>query len=190
MQLDCSLESFRANIKNIVRPNKFKVEVIPPSSLGFGSYVEPLIYYAQSASIPDRNFNEIQIKYYGMEYKLPASEITQDLVINFIVDSEWNNRNLFEQWANMINKRVSADFSNMNPIKGNADELFKDSSVSVTQLGFKNNIIAQYFFNYVFPKQVDQIELHQETMDTFETFQVTFAYSYWETINGISRQRS
>ena len=177
---DSSLENFRARLSNIVRPNKFLVEVFPPSSLGFSlSDVDTLRYYAQSASIPDRNFNEIAIKFYGMEYKVPASEITQDLIVNFIADEEWKNRNLFEQWANMISGRTP----NQDSIKADTDELFKDSYVVVKQLDFRNNWIAQYKYNYIWPKQVDQIELHQETFDTFETFQVTFAYSYWETQN-------
>jgi len=180
MYLDPSIDNFIARLSNIVRPNKFLVEVVPPNILGIdGGSVESLIYHAQSASIPDRNFNEIPIKFYGMDYKIPASEITQDLNINFIVDDEWKNRELFERWANLINDRTPTQ----NAIKADTDELFDGSYIIVRQLNFKSEVIAAYKYEYIFPKTVDQIELNQETMDTYETFQVTFAYSYWQGIN-------
>jgi hypothetical protein len=178
MGFDASLETFRNNISNIVRPNKFIVEVHPPKILGVnGKDIERLVYYAQSASIPDRSFSDIQIKFYSMEYKIPAGEIIQDLTVNFIVDDKWFNRSMFEAWANLMNDRTGR--SSGNAIKTDVDELF-DAYVVVKQLNFKNEIISDYKYVYIFPKTVGEIELHQDNFDTYETFPVTFAYSYWE----------
>ena len=81
-----TIDSFRYNLKSIVRPNRFLVNVYPPKSLKDEISTEELIVYATSATIPDRAFNEIELKYYGMTYKMPAAEIIQDLIITFICD--------------------------------------------------------------------------------------------------------
>lgn len=170
-----TIQDFKDNLSNIVRPNKFLAIVNCPSLISSyqGIGTDEMIFYVQSTMIPDRTFNEIEFKYYGMSYKLPASEIIQDLVISFLCDDKWNVRQYFEQWAQLINNRNDS-------VKGYSSELFADSSIIIQQLGIDNNVIASYEFFNIFPKIVDQIELNQDTFDTAESFQVTFAYSHWK----------
>jgi len=167
-----TIDSFRNNLKSIVRPNRFLVNVFPPSSLTEEISTEDLKFYATSATIPDRAFNEIELKYYGMTYKMPAAEIIQDLVINFLYDEDWEVRQLFEDWAQLVNNRNDAK-------KGFLKDLYDECHIDVNQLDLQGNIIQTYIFKYCYPKHVDQTELNQETPDTIATFQVTFGYSYW-----------
>lgn len=169
-----TIEDFKANLRRLVRPNKFIVRISSPVQDNKMDE-EQLIFQTTSAVIPDRNFNEIALKYFGMEYKIPAGEIIQDLIINFICDEQWDVRGYFESWANLISLRKDND----NPIKTDAKELFEDTVLQVDQLSYDNKIIATYSFINAFPKTVEQIELNQDTMDTFSSFQVTFGYSYW-----------
>lgn len=173
MTLD--LQTFKESLGNVVRPNRFEVIIQPPSLIDIADYIDGtrLMMRVQSATIPDRTFGEIPIKFYGMEMKIPASEIMQDLVISFINDDKWQLRSLFEYWAQLINDRK-------NSVKGYAKDLMEDTYIIVRQLGFTNDVIAGYRFKLVFPKTVDPIELNMETTDTIETFTVTFAYGYWE----------
>lgn len=159
---------------NIVRPNRFMVAINPPS---FVSAMDELMYYATSASIPDRNFSEIEVKYYGMSLKLPASEIVQDLSITFIMDDEWKVRTFFEQWADGINDRVETAFKNKYK------RLFDGVNIKVHQLGFEGDPIASYEFRNVFLKTLDQVDLSMDSTDSHSTFQATFAYSYWVKIS-------
>jgi hypothetical protein len=174
--MSISLVEFKKNLSNIVRPNRFLVYITPPASLTEGMDTDVLKFYAQSAAIPDRNFNEIQIKYYGMEYKIPASEVGQDLMVNFILDEEWKVRDFFESWSQLINNRD-------NSRKGYAEDLFDGTFIEIHQLGFTGNVLAKYGFVNPFPKTVDQMELGMETVDSHSSFQVIFAYSYWERLN-------
>lgn len=184
---NASLETFKNKITNIVRPNKFLVLVTPPvivtrgttnglhDNIGKLGSAEELMFWATSAVIPDRNFNEISVKHYGMELKIPASEVLQDLVINFICDADWKLRNLFEKWTSLINNR------NDNT-KASIVDVFDGASITVKQLSFTNDVIATYEFMYPYPKTVDQIELNQETSDTHETCSITFGYSSWRRV--------
>ena len=168
------LEDFKQSVRSVVRPNRFEVEIVAPTSLKVPVDADELMFRVQSATIPDRTFNEIPVKFYGMEYKLPGGETTTDLNITFLNDAEWDIRDFFEGWAELINNRSTSE-------KAFADELFEDGTlITVYQLGFDGKRIAGYEFYHIFPKIVEQIELNMETTDTVETFQVTFAYSYWK----------
>lgn len=175
MSLD--LNTFKYNLGNIVRPNRFLVEIQPPPMVVLSDYttVDRLRMHVQSASIPDRSFNEISVKFYGMEMKLPGSEVIQDLSITFINDEAWGIRELFEAWSTAINDRRTSK-------KGNMEDLFTGSYIVVMQMDSQGNAIASYIYRHIFPKTVDQIELNMETADTIETFNVTFGYSYWEKV--------
>jgi hypothetical protein len=185
MSLD--LDTFKTNLGNVVRPNRFEVIIQPPAVINISDYIDgtKLVMHVQSASIPDRSFNEIAIKFYGMEYKLPGSEVIQDLTVTFLNDSDWDIRSLFEAWTQLINDRS-------NGIKGYMKDLFDGVYIIVRQLGTdldsdgNATMLAGYRFRHVFPKTVDQIELSMEANDTVETFNVTFSYSYWEPEDGYS----
>ena len=172
------LNTFKENLGNVVRPNRFIVQIEPPTaireSLGIMNPLS-MVVHAQSATIPDRAFNEVSVKYYGMELKVPASETIQDLSITFTNNESWKIRDFFEIWANLINNRS-------NSHKGYMDELFEGTYITVTQMNFVGDVIAKYKYKHAFPKSVDQIELSMETSDTVETFTVTFGYSYWERV--------
>lgn len=173
-----TVEDFKSTFlkSNIVRPNRFAVYVATDLVSSDAHDINRLKFYAQSATIPDRTFNEIVIKYYGMDFKLAGGEVTQDLTISFIADSDWKNRNVFEIWTNKINNRS-------NSVKGYAAELFGDDTyIVVEQLGADGALIASYIFYNVFPKALDGMELNMETLDSVSTFQVTFSYSYWERL--------
>jgi hypothetical protein len=123
--MSVKLEEFKKQLSNIVRPNRFLVYVTPPVSMQEGRITaDALKFWAQSASIPDRTFNEIPIKYFGMEYKIPAAEVTQDLIVNFIMDEEYDVREFFETWAFLINDRRTSQ-------KGYAQDLFDGALIGV-----------------------------------------------------------
>jgi hypothetical protein len=169
-----TLESFKGNLSNIVRPNRFLVAINAPS---FVDAVDTLMYYASSAVIPDRSFSEIEVKYYGMSLKIPASEIIQDLSITFIMDEGWEVRTFFEQWADGINDRVETSF------KSKYKRLFDGANIKVHQLDSDGEAIASYEFRNVFLKTLDQVELSMDSTDSHSTFQAIFTYSYWVRIS-------
>jgi hypothetical protein len=136
-------------------------------------------YFVQGATLPDRTVGEIELKYYGMTLKVAGNESLSDLTITFLnVVDEANKltlREFFEKWANVINNRADST-------KGYMHDLFTGSSVTVTQLGGRGEELSKYAFVYIYPKIVSEIELNMESNDSSETFQVTFGYSYWNSI--------
>jgi hypothetical protein len=172
--MSVSLVDFIDQLSNIVRPNKFLVYITPPTGL-LETDVDSNVmkFYVQSATIPDRTFGDIEMKFFGMTYKLPGNESISDLTITFINDNEWEMRDFFESWAENINERDTS-------IKGYARELFTGTSIVVKQLGFSGEVLANYRFYNVFPKTVAEIALSMDSTDSHETFDVTFDYSYFK----------
>ena len=170
------LSEFIEALSNIVGPNRFLVLVEPPTGLFETTLDADLIkFYVSSATLPDRTFGDIEMKFFGMTYRLPGNETLSDLTLTVINDNEWQLRDFFESWSNCVNDREDST-------KAFAQELFTGSSITVNQLGFTGETLASYQFLNVFPKTVTEIELNQDTMDTHETFQVTFDYSYWKRL--------
>jgi hypothetical protein len=167
------LDTFIANLSNIVRPNRFLVYIEPPEGL-LDSTVSPdrMKFYVQGATIPDRTFGDIEMKYFGMTYKLAGNESISDLTVTFINDSSWEIRDFFEAWANAVSNRNDST-------KSYAADLYTGSSVTVHQIGFNGEILSAYRYYYIFPKVVSEIELNMDTTDSHETFTVTFDYSYF-----------
>lgn len=176
--MSIALKDFVGNITNIVRPNRFYVIIEPPTYedgspiIDFSMSSNELMFYVQSATIPDRTFGDIELKYFGMTLKLPGNESISDLTITFINNADWNIRDFFEGWADVINNRSDS-------VKGYVGDLFNTSSITVYQLGYKGETIAGYQFFNIFPKVLSEMELNMDTTDSHETFQVTFDYSHF-----------
>ena len=178
MKYDTKLETYKDNIRELARPNRFAITLLFPTAVNTPvdfSKNNPLCsFLLQSASIPDRSFNEIEMKYYGMSYKFPGGEIVQDLTLSFYNDANFEMRDMFEQWANLVNNRKTS-------VKASLNELFSNGTLQVHQLSGNNSKVATYEFVNPYPKTVDQIELSMENYDTVETFQVVFGYSYFRS---------
>ena len=171
-----TLDEFKAQIGkvNAARPNRFFCDTICPSIMTNDFDESVMCFYIQSCTIPDRTFGEVEIKYYGMTLKVPGNESLSDLTINVISDEPQSTRAYFETWADLVSNRF-------NNKKTNMQDLFLDSAIRVSQLDRKGNVVSKYNFFNIFPKVVGEIELNYETSDAIETFQVTFAYSHWNS---------
>jgi len=176
--LSIALSEFISSLaeSTIVRPNRFLCMVTPPEGMINTDLDDYSIhFFVQSATIPDRTFGEIEMKYYGMTFKVPGNETVSTLTINVINEVKWKIRDFFEAWAKNINNRDANT-------KGFMYDLFTGASVEVFQLDGVGNKIARYKFYHIYPMTVSEMELNMETTDSNETFQVIFSYSYWEQL--------
>lgn len=174
------LSQFRANVSDFARPNRFEIQISPPSIYKDFTQSESNImsWLAESATIPQRNQGEITLKYHGMELKLPGDYGKENLEITFLNSYGWEGRTFFERWmeTHIQTTKVTND-------RRDAQSVIIDSFIIVHQLGRKaNSPIASYKFNDVFPTNLAAIDLAMSTNDDIEKFNVSFAYSYWERI--------
>jgi len=93
-----TIDKFRENLGNIVRPNRFVVTITPPSILDHSVDQEILAFHSKSANIPARSIGEFEVKFYGQSIKLPGDSSYEDLTVNLINEEGWEIRDLFEGW--------------------------------------------------------------------------------------------
>ena len=95
------------------------------------------------------------------------------------MDDAFELRGAYEKWVELTNT-VDA-----NTAAGNISDILKD--ITVTQMdkfggsatGFKN--IREYKLISAFPVSVSQVSIAYDNNDSYEEFDVEFAYQYFET---------
>lgn len=178
------LYDFKETLGKIVRPNRFLVYFNVPNIDGLGDVLDPiksyLTYHVKAASLPNRALGEYEMKYFGSTIKLPGDTTYNDLSLTFLNEGEWSVRNFFEIWQEVIqNVWHERDMGK----RTDASPLLADSYIVVQQIGLdENDILSEYIYSNVFPKEVGDIELNMENYDTIEEFTVTFAYTAWERV--------
>lgn len=176
-----SLANFKAQVTDFARPNRFMIEIVPPSILAADlglPETEFVRMLAQTAVIPARNQGEITIKYHGMELKLPGDYSKENLLITFLNDYGFIGRFLFESWMEFGIQTIVDNNSRMH-----SSRTISDSSISVNQLGrVDDDILGTYKFYNVFPTSISSIELDMSSENQVEKFTVTFAYSHYENM--------
>lgn len=178
------LTDFKNALAQLARPNRFLVDINPPSIYDHGKDLRQLKFCVQTAQIPAKNVGTATMKFHGMELHLPGDYSHDDLTITFLNHWDWTGRDFFENWSRLLQDTNSyrSDDEGYNT-RTDAIQMINDASIIVTQIGeSEDQILARYQFWNVFPKIVSEIELSMETIDTVETFQVTFAYSHSEQL--------
>ena len=171
-----SLETYKNNLGDIVRPNRFLVEMNPPSIMVVDVDLESLRFNVKGAQLPAKSFGEYAMHYMGQTLPLPGDLRYEELAITFIMDDDWQTRGFFEDWNDII-----LDMSDNS--RTDAKDLLFDSSVIVHQIGNKSEeVLASYRFESAWPKAVGEIELSQDAIDRYEEFRVIFSYSYWSKV--------
>jgi hypothetical protein len=181
-----SLEEFKNNLRQLARPNRFRVVCCPPSIFdedmgntitGDSDAFENLIYHIKTGQIPGRNIGEHQMKFGGMTLNLPGDTTFEDLTITVLNPMDWEFRSFFENWQSLI-----LDVRNNG--RYYADEILKDAYVDIEQLDNEGEILVTYRYHSAYPKNISQIDLSMDTNDSVEEFTVTFGFSYWERLEG------
>lgn len=166
------LESFKGNIVDLCRPNRFLVDISthPMWEDDFG-------YLVKGASIPSRTIGEVVLQWNGMAYKVPADPTFDDFTLTFLNDIDCSCKEFFETWLDTIANMKSNERAVHSEVK---------YDVRVQQLNGKGEGVRVYTMKHCHPKQIDAIELDHDTTDTVENFAVTFSYSYFE-VDGVDK---
>lgn len=93
--------------------------------------------------------------------------------MTIINDTDFAIRDPMERWSNGINGH-STNTGLVNPVDYQTD-LF------VEQLDRDGSIIKRVDIRGAFPETVSPIDLSYDTTGEIETFEVSFAYQYWES---------
>lgn len=157
------------------RPSLFDIEITGHSGL------ENLKFVARSSQLPAMTLQSIDVPYFGRKIKIAGDRTFADWSITVMNDEDFKIRARFEEWSNKMNTIIS----NVNSA-GNSPSSYKGTAIvrQYSKAGKSgDNVTApvrSYRFVGIFPTQIDAINLDWDSVNQIETFDVNFAYDYWE----------
>lgn len=164
------LEDLKSTLGLGARANKYKIILNGVGGGPEGAMVDTL---AKSTAIPSRSFADIEIWYQGRLVTVAGEAQYSDAwSITFMDDEKHTLRGKFNDWMEFIdsvaNNSRDANTHNSYMTIGKVQQL---STVD-------NSITAEYEFSNVYPKNMSDSALADDSADLIE-FSVEFNYSYW-----------
>ena len=187
---------FQKAIRGGVRPNLFKVEhawpaadtgLSTPSITGATGINAAVSYMCKSAALPATNVGTVELPFRGRVIKVPGDRTYETWTATFYNDDAFKLRSAYEKWIALTNG-VDA-----NVAEADISDIFQ--SIQVTQLdkfaGGSNQLepIRTYELVGAWPVSVGQIAIAYDNNDSYEEFDVEFAYQYHITKDGESTNR-
>lgn len=131
-------------------------------------------FMVQAASIPAATLGVIEIPYFGRKVKVAGDRTFAEWTVTVINDEDFLIRNAMENWMAEINSH-----------EGNINTKSEyKTQAQITQYGKAGNKARIYNFNGLFPTNISDITMDWNTTDEIETFEVTFAYDWWNVSGG------
>ena len=171
-----SLERFRSAVLDgagLARNNRFEVIITPPRGLSDrGPESELASLYVEQASVPLLNIFAKPFKIFGPTYQRPiTSEYGgEGMPITFHVDRNMRIRRFFEDWMHLI----------VDPVRftvGYQENYISD--IFIRQLDEQNNITNEIKLIEAFPRNINLMDLNNNSSNQTHRLNVLFAYRYW-----------
>jgi hypothetical protein len=171
-----NINSFAGALKGDgARSSLFEVQITNPIN-GVADAQVPFL--VKASSIPSSTLTPMPIKYFGREVKLAGSRTFEDWNVTVINDEDFAVRNSMEEWSNAVNSHQG----NLRTAGGSAPSLYK-STAQITQFSKTGEVLRVYNFVGIFPTSIAAIPVGWDT-EEIQSFDVTFAYDYWEVSGG------
>ena len=171
---------FQSRIKGAVRPNLFSVSHNFPSGIIAADGLET--FMCKSAALPASTVGTVELPFRGRVIKVPGDRTFESWTGTFYMDDAFELRGAYEKWIELTNT-VDA-----NTASAGMGDVLED--IVVTQMDKFNGSakqfkdIRQYKLVKGFPVSVSQVSLAYDNNDSYEEFDVEFAYQYFETSIG------
>ena len=159
------------------RPNLFEVELTTlPAGITWDS--TSFSYMCKAASLPASNVANIDIPFRGRIFKVAGDRTIDPWTVTIINDENFNLRNAFEEWADLIAK-LENNMGATNPeaymVSAKVYQLGRGATPeSMTNAGTANSVLKEYEFYNIWPSTVAAIDLSYDSTDTIEEFTVDF----------------
>lgn len=160
------------------RPSLFEITMTLPTIVGQPTARDRIPFLARAGQIPAATVDPIEVPYFGRKIKFAGDRTFADWTVTIMNDEDFQLRSMFENWSNLINRHV-ANIAELGPSPNGSG--YK-TNATVIQYGRRGNELRRYNFEGIFPTTVDAIALDWDNTNAIETFDVTFAYDWWEPI--------
>ena len=188
MSTALGLLSFQKAIKGGVRPNLFQV------NHGFPTGVDPVAisevqggevpYMCKAAALPATNVGTVELPFRGRVIKVPGDRTYETWTGTFYMDDAFALRSAYEKWIELTN--------GVDKNTASADIVDTWVDIKITQLdkfggagvadATKLTELRTYKLVQAFPVSVSQVSLAYDNNDSYEEFDVEFAYQYHTSV--------
>ena len=173
--------NFQSKIRGGVRPNLFSVDHDWPTGDGFSAPDTDMVsLFCKSAALPATSVGTVELPFRGRVIKVPGDRTYESWTATFYMDDAFKLRGAYEKWIELTNA-VDANVS-----ASSIDNVLRN--VTITQLDKFNNpsdkgftSIRSYKLVKAFPVSVSQVSVAYDNNDSYEEFDVEFAYQFFET---------
>jgi|TARA_R110000744_G_scaffold245244_1_gene362014 hypothetical protein len=171
-----TIDQFKSIIgkrNGLAKSNRFNVFMNPPQSLYRANELDELRdlnVMCESCSMPGRQIQTFDMKYFRQDIKTPQGFINEDISFVFNLTNDFFIKRLFDDWTNLIIDRES--------YKLNYSSVYK-RSVEIYQLDSQNQITYKVELKNAFPVSVQAVELGNANGDVQ---QVTVEFTYEDFI--------
>ena len=174
---------FQQRVKGGVRPNLFQVyHEFPEKAKPADDKLES--YLCKSAALPATTVGTVELPFRGRVLKVPGDRTFESWTATFYMDDAFELRGAYERWIDLTN-RVDVNMADvgigevLKPITVIQMDKFGDA------VGGKGlQPIRQYELVQAFPVSVSQVSVAYDNNDSYEEFDVEFAYQFFTTSVG------
>ena len=170
-----NISDFKAQmIGGGARANQFRVELAFPSYVSAG----PLVglktqFLCKAAQLPASTVDNIPVQYRGRAVNIAGERTFAPWTISVYNDTDFAIRNAMEQWSNGV--------QNLTTTNGRTNPRDYQVDLLVHQLDRNGATVKTYKFVDAYPTEIGAIALDFDSVNTIETFDVTFTYNYWSS---------
>jgi hypothetical protein len=177
------MESFKAvseDYGSLAKSCRFAVRILPTGINNplrqYYDMFRDLIYLCEVAEFPGRGFESISYRYYGPEQKQPFQSRYEDINLTFLCRSESPERELFDDWMDLVHPITTYDFNYKDDYACQID-IFQFSEYDTIGYGSSD---PEYMFSLkdAWPTLVNPQPVTWAD-DQFLRLGVTFTYSRW-----------
>ena len=191
MATSLGILEFQKAIRGGVRPNLFSVEhpwpttntdLAEPSITGVAaSKGSAVTYMCKSAALPATSVGTVELPFRGRVIKVPGDRSYETWTGTFYMDDAFALRSAYEKWIELTN--------GVDKNTASADIVDTWVDIKVTQLdkfggdtSDKLRELRVYRLVQAWPVSVSQISLAYDNNDSYEEFDVEFAYQYHTSV--------
>ena len=189
-----TLDSFKAMMTGGgARSNLFEIELDWHAATKLdtrGNFDLRTRMLVKAASLPASTISNIAIPFRGRQLKIAGDRTFEPWSITVINDIDFDIRNSFERWMNLMNKHEDN--------AGLTDPTEYQKNIIVRQLGRSKvqgmstkdeeiPVLKEYQFRGVFPTTVSSIDLSYENTDAIEEFTVELEYQWFDSRDEASK---
>jgi len=162
------------------RPSLFDVKIYAPKSSipGLEALAKVEFHCSVSSGIPELTVTPIEKQYFGRTVKFPGELTFGTLSTTFMNTEDFEIRKAFEVWHEALNGAET----NLG-ISGTVADW--TGTVQLTQYQKDGGSSGSQTYDFIdcWPSAITSIDLSYDTVGDMETFEVTWEYNYYTSLN-------